>query len=136
MGKATLYGTLTILFLATPVLSADRFEQLDTREISLPGKAVDLAVAADGTFTFVLTDHGEVAVYDAAGTRIQTMNVGSGYERLDYDSNGNRLVLGGSGQQELKVITLVMRYDIDTEASPYRGPQDAPVTIAVFNDFQ
>lgn len=134
-GKTAACAILTAVFLSTPALYADRFELLGTREIPITGEAVDLAVSADGSWTFVLTAHGEVTVYDNAGRLIQTLKTGSGYERLEYDEGGNRLILAGSGQK-LKVISLAMRFEIDSEASPYRGPNGAPVIITIYSEFQ
>jgi hypothetical protein len=133
--KTAMVAMLAVAFLASPALSADRFEQLRTKEISIPEKAVDLVVSADGNWTFVLTSLGEVAIYQRSGELIQTLQVGSGYEHIQYDGSGNRLVLAGSGKR-LKFISLVMRFDINSEGSPYRGSKGAPVTIAVYSDFQ
>jgi hypothetical protein len=134
-GKTALFTILAFWFLASPAMSADRFEQLSTREFSIPGDAVDLAVDPDGNWTFVLLSRGEVAVYDRSGKLNQTLQVGTGFERIQYDGKGNRLLLAGSGQR-LKVISLAMRFDIDPQGSPSRGPEGAQVTIAVYSDFQ
>jgi hypothetical protein len=115
---------------------ADSFDILDKRETMLSGGAVDLVVSGDGRWTFILTGTGEVAIYDTAGRLLQTLKVGSGYDRIAYDQTGNRLLLGGSGRQEMRVITLAMRYGIDDNGSPIKGAKDAPVTVATFNDFQ
>lgn len=115
---------------------ADSFDILDKREMMLSGGAVDLAVSGDGKWTFILTDTGEIAIYDTAGQLLQTLKAGKGYDRIVYDQSGNRLLLGGSGRQEMRVITLAMRYGIDDTGSPFKGPRDAPVTVAVYNDFQ
>ena len=100
------------------------------------GGAVDLAVSGDGQWTFILTEKGEVAIYNAAGDLLQTLKVGSGFNRIAYDQAGNRLLLGGAGRQELRTIKLTMRYGIDDSGSPIKGAIDAPVTVAVYNDFQ
>ncbi len=138
--KATSTALTLILlftpFLPTPTAFGDSFDILERRETILSGGAVDLAVSGDGRWTFVLTGRGEVAIYDASGQLLQTLKVGSGFDRIEYDQAGNRLVLGGSGRQELRVITLAMRYGIDDSGSPIKGAVDAPVTMAVFNDFQ
>lgn len=122
----------------TPVPSvlSDSFDILERRETILSGAAVDLTVSDDGQWTFVLTGIGEVAVYDKSGQLLQTLKVGRGFDRIVYDQAGNRLLLGGSGRQELRVITLAMRYGIDVSGSPIKGAVDAPVTVAVYNDFQ
>ena len=100
------------------------------------GGAVDLAVSGDGQWTFILTEKGEVAIYNAAGDLLQTLKVGSGFNRIAYDQAGNRLLLGGAGRQELRTVKLAMRYGIDDKGSPIKGAVDAPVTVAIYNDFQ
>lgn len=102
----------------------------------LSGEALDLAVSTDGRWTYVLTKAGEVAIYGISGDLLQTLKVGKGFDRMEYSPAGNRLLLSGSGKQELKILTLSMLYELDYRGSPFKGPADAPVTIAVFNDFQ
>jgi hypothetical protein len=123
-------------FLPTPSAFGDSFEILERRETILSDGAIDLAVSSDGQWTFILTGRGEVAIYNASGQFLQTLKVGSGFDRIEFDQAGNRLLLGGSGRQELRVITLTMRYGIDDSGSPVKGAVDAPVTVAVYNDFQ
>ena len=130
-----LAAALAFLLIPSPAVSADRFELLNTQEIAIQGDVVDIAVTDDSRWTFVLTTRGEVAVLDSTGKLTQTINVGNGFERLEYTRSSNKLVLGGS-QGKLKIVTLSMRYDIDTSGSPYRGPEEAPVTIVVFTDYQ
>ncbi|UCG38153.1 MAG: hypothetical protein JSV00_08105 [bacterium] len=116
--------------------AADSFEILERREMPIQGETVDLDVSADGRWTFVLNSRGEVAVYDTAGALVQIIEVGKGFDSIQFSAAGNRLLLGSSGRQEVRVISLGMRYDIDITQSPFRGSRDAPVTIAVYNDFQ
>ena len=126
----------TMLFLMSSIaFSADRFEILNAREIAVQGNVVDIAVTDDGLWSFILTTRGEVLVLDPAGRVTQTIEVGHGYEHLEYIRSSNRLLLG-RGQGGLKFIALTMRYDIDTSGSPSRGPKDAPVTLAVYTDYQ
>ena len=138
--KQTIIG-ITLFMLITPLtpvpsVLGDSFDILERRETILSGAAVDLTVSDDGKWTFILTGIGEVAVYDKSGQLLQTLKVGRGFDRIVYDQAGNRLLLGGSGRQELRVITLAMRYGIDDSSSPIKGAVNAPVTVAVYNDFQ
>jgi len=129
--------TTALVLLMCPVLStADSFSILQERKTPLTGSALDIAVSNDGQYTFVLTDAGEVAIYRGTGVLIQNMKVGKGFDTIEYSPAGNRLLLGGSGKQELKVLTLSLLYELDYRGSPFKGPSDAAVTIAVFDDFQ
>ena len=131
---AFILGLVLVIFPA--VSSGDSFSIVNQKEMTLSDGAVDLAVSSDGRWTFVLTKEGSVAVYGASGDLIQTLKVGKGYDTIEYSPAGNRLILGGSRQQKIKVLTLSMLYELDYKGSPFKGPASAPVTIAVFNDFQ
>ncbi len=115
---------------------ADSFSILQERETSLPASAMDIAVSNDGQYTFVLTRAGEVAIYSGTGDLVQTLKVGDGFDTIEYSPAGNRLILGGAGTRKLKVLSLAFIYELDYARSPFKGPAGAPVTIAVFNDFQ
>ena len=54
----------------------------------------------------------------------------------EYSAAGNRLLLSGMDKQEVKILTLSMLYELDYRGSPFKGPIDAQVTIAAFDDFQ
>jgi len=126
--------SLTILL---PVPSAgDSFSILNQRKMVLSGTTLDLAVSSDGRWTFVLTSNGEIAIYGASGNLVQTLEVGKGYNTIEYSPTGNRLILAGPTKRELSVLTLAMVYELDYSDSPVKGPPDAPVAIAVYNDFQ
>lgn len=125
---------LPVLLTATPA-AADRFDLLRTGETAVKGAVLDLAISGDGRWTFVLTDRGEVAVLDQDGGLSQKIGVGQGFESLEFDQGTGKLWLGGKGGR-LKVLHLSLRYDIDVSGSPSRGPAKAPVTIAVFTDYQ
>ncbi|UCF87985.1 MAG: hypothetical protein JSV70_06035 [bacterium] len=127
---------VAVLFFRTAPLMADSFSILQERETALPASALDIAVSDDGQFTFVLTKAGEVAIYRGTGDLVQTLSVGEGFDSIEYSPAGNRLILGGTGRQQLKVLSLAFIYELDYAGSPFKGPAGAPVSIAVFNDFQ
>jgi len=127
---------VTVLIMYPAPSMADSFSILQEREMPLSGSAVDITVSNDGQYTFVLTSVGEVAIYRGTGDLVQTLKVGKGFDSVQYSPAGNRLILGGSGKQELRILTLSMLYELDYKGSPFKGPANAPVTIAVFDDFQ
>jgi len=127
---------VSVLIMYPAPLLGDSFTILQEREAPLSGYALDITVSGDGQYTFVLTSAGEVAIYRGTGDLIQTLKVGKGFNSVQYSPTGNRLILGGSGKQKLKILTLSMLYEMDYSGSPFKGPESAPVTIAVFNDFQ
>ena len=128
-------AAMVLLLISSAAFSADLFEILNTREMAVQGNVVDMAITDDGSWSFILTTRGEVVVLDPSGRITQTIEVGKGFQRLEYNRSDNRLMLGGE-KGKLKFITFSMRYDIDASGSPSRGPKDAAVTIAVFTDYQ
>ena len=126
----------TVLLVYPAASTADSFSILEQKKVTLSDEALDLAVSSDGRWTFVLTKGGGVAIYGASGDLVQVLKVGKGFDTIEYSPAGNRLLLGSSGKQELKILTLSMLYELDYRGSPFKGPADAPVTIAAFDDFQ
>jgi hypothetical protein len=128
---------LISMFLLWPAASmGDSFSILEQKEMSLSGEALDLAVSTDGRWTFVLTKGGEVAVYGISGSLVQVLKVDKGFDRMEYSPAGNKLLLSGAGKQKLKILTLSLLYELDYRGSPFKGPANAKVTVAVFDDFQ
>ena len=127
---------ILVIPILTAVSRADSFSISGQGEMALSGEALDMAVSNDGRWTFILTKNGEVEIYDISGDRVQVLKVEKGFDNIEYNPAGNRLMLSAWGKKEVKVLTLSMIYEIDYEGSPFRGPVDAPVTIAVFDDFQ
>ena len=114
----------------------DTFTVTGQREMALSGGPVDLAVSSDGRWTFALMKNGKVSIYGTNGDLVQTLIVGEGYDSLEYSPPGNRLLLSGEGTRKLKILTLSLLFELDYRGSPIKGPADAPVTVAVFDDFQ
>jgi hypothetical protein len=128
---------LIISFLLVPVLAAgDSFTIEKQQDMHLFSEALDLAVSSDGMYTFVLAKNGMITIYSASGELVQSLKAGKGYDSIQYSASGNRLLLSGASEKNVKILTLSMIFDLDYKGSPYKGPADAPVTIAAFDDFQ
>jgi protein-disulfide isomerase len=85
---------------------------------------------------FVLVPN-EVLVY--APTEDTVMNripVADGFDRLTHSAKNNTLILTNSAEKKLEIIQLAEVHDISVSGLAFEGPADAPVTIAVFSDYQ
>ena len=49
---------------------------------------------------------------------------------------GETLILRSGKNKTVELVTLDFIQKINITGSPFKGPQDAPVVIAVFDDFQ
>jgi hypothetical protein len=58
------------------------------------------------------------------------------FDRITYSGKSNTLVLTSSSSERLNIIRVDQIYDIDISGLPFKGPAGAPVTIAVFDDYQ
>ena len=127
---------LSVLLFHPAVSAGDSFSIVNQQEMHLFSEALDFAVSSDGRYTFVLTKSGMVTIYGSSGDLIQSIKVGKGYDSLEYSPSGNRLLLSGSSKKEMKILTLAMIFELDYSGSPFKGPANAPVTIAAFDDYQ
>ncbi len=97
---------------------------------------IDVAVSPDGRSTFVLTDEGNVLVYDNLGKLNDTIKVGSHIDQIEIGPGGERLFATSRQNKTVEILLLDFISSIETEGSEFKGPEDAPVTIAVFSEFQ
>ena len=105
-------------------------------QIELESPPLDVESSADGELVFVLIP-GKVVVYDKSATRqLNQIPVEKVYDRLTYAAKSEILILTSSNTKELKVIHIDQVFSISVEGSPFLGPENAPVTIAVFDDYE
>jgi DNA-binding beta-propeller fold protein YncE len=97
---------------------------------------MDVTLSPDGKSAFVLTDDGNVLVYDHLGNLKDTIKVGSHIDQIEIDPSGERLFASSRRNKTVEIILLTFIHNINTENSAFKGPQDAPVTIVVFSEFQ
>ena len=134
--------TLTILlalavgsFCANRLLAATLDWEI-TKQIKLEGAPLDVATSTDGRWIFALAP-GEVLVYSMIeGKVINRIPVDKIFDMLTHSEKDNTLVLGSRSGKTLKIIQLEVIHTIDISGLPFKGPEHAPVTIAVFGDYQ
>ena len=55
---------------------------------------------------------------------------------MTFSGADNTLIVTSSSAKALKTIQLEFIQSIDITGLPFKSPVDAPVTVAVFNDYQ
>ena len=103
---------------------------------NLPAKPLDIVYSLDGKQVFVLTDQQTVLVYDTMGELTGSIPVDKGVSAIDIAPRGERLFLINQETRVFSDLTIDFIADINTAGSPFLGLASAPVTIAVFTDFQ
>jgi len=106
------------------------------KQTNLNVQPLDIATSADGKLIFVLA-RGEILVYSIAEGKVANrISVDKDFDRVTYAGKNNVLILTSSSSKTLKIIQVDFIYNIALYGLPFKGPDDAAVTIAVFDDYQ
>ena len=107
-----------------------------TKTFSLESEPLDITTSADGSATFVLLEGGEVLIYAANGKIEGRLRVGDHATRIASSPKGDQLFVTSRANKSIEVVSIAFVHQIDVAGSPFKGPSGAPVTIAIFDDFQ
>jgi len=130
-------GLLSVLmvFAGTGTASFAGVEWETEYRFELDQPPLDVAVTPDGKHLFVLTKKG-ISVYSQDGKLVDKINVGYAVDRIRIGPRGRRLFITSRKNRTVEALDIAFIFDIDLSGSPYKGPRNAPVVIAVFSDFQ
>jgi len=121
------------------VVSASSHAEVEmtiARTLTLNEIPVDSALAAGGKYIFVLTDKGTVLVYTADGKLSDTLSVDKSVDSIKAGLREEILLLVSSKTKTVQIAVLEFVQEINVTGSPFKGTATAPVTIALFTDFQ
>jgi len=117
------------------VLLAD-FEWRILKDLDLKISPLDVAPSADGQRLFILTA-GEILVYSIPEERItDRIPVDKDFDRIAALPRADMITLSSREKKSLQIMILESVFKIDVTGLPFKGPQDAAVTVAVFTDYQ
>ncbi len=102
----------------------------------LPEGPVDIVHSLDGLYVFVLTSQQKVLIYTSKGKLEGTVPVEKGVNAIDIAPRAEMLYLINSEKNTFTTLSIDFVKTINTAGSPFKGNVDAPVTIAVFTDFE
>ena len=127
---------LIALLFSFSSLALAEVEKGASRTLKLEAKPIDMAISADGKYTFILAEGGKVFIIDSSGSVKDTLKVSESVASIATSPSGDFLLLADSKDNTLEVIQISFIVDIDTTGLPFKGPANAPVVIAVFSDYQ
>lgn len=109
----------------------------DTKtKIEMDTSPRDVAISFNDKWVFILNDKGEILVYSKEGILKEKITVGKHVDQIKVGPRENVIFLSSRQKQSVEVVELNFIQNINIVGSPFKGPADAPVTIAVFDDFQ
>jgi hypothetical protein len=128
-------GLAGSLLVAAPALPAD-LDWTVTRQLKLEASPLEVAPSADGKWIFILTP-GEILVYAVNEDKVvKHIPVDKAFDRVTQSPSDNALILSSRSGQALEIIQWEPVFKIDVSGLPFKGPEHAPVTVAVFGDYQ
>jgi predicted DsbA family dithiol-disulfide isomerase len=105
------------------------------QHLTLDGPARDMAVTADGKLLLILLQEKLVVYSQARQKIVDSLPISGLFDRMEIDAD-NRLFLSSSTRPDLAILKIEPIHDIDIAGRYFMGPEDAPVVIAVFDDYQ
>jgi len=106
------------------------------KTLKLNTEPLDVAVSMNGNSIFVLTKSGEILIYSPDGKLKDKIDVGNHIDQIKSGPTEEWLFLSSLKNKTIEILHVDFIQHIDISGSPYKGPGNAPITIAVFSDFQ
>lgn len=133
----TVVATLLLLLLClNPFAAQSEVDWEVSGAIQLDGTPLDVAQAQGGDLTFILTDQAKVLIYEGGGKLVGTVPVDPSVTDIAISAKGEQIYLINSERKTLKTVDISFIVEFNTAGSPFLGPADARVVVAVFSDFQ
>jgi hypothetical protein len=106
------------------------------KTLKMEGTPLDVAVSQNGRWIFVLTDKQTILVYSPDGKLKDKVALEHQVDKINVGPKEGQLYLTSQKNKSVQILNLAFIQDIHVSGSPFKGPKDAPVVVAVFTDFQ
>ncbi len=125
-----------VFTLFTPTHAGVEWEWNLLKTVKIEGTPLDMAISKHGSWVFVLTEQGEVLIYSPDSTLDGRILVGKSIDGIKPGPREDTLLLSSRKGKTIQIIAFDFIREINVAGSPFKGPSDAPVVIAVYSDFQ
>ena len=127
--------TILIFMLFLPAcFAALEWDVLNT--LKLNDQPLDMAFSTTRNHIYILNNKGEILIYDPTGRLLDKMIVDKNVDRIKLVPNSDVLLLSNSKGKEISIVRLDFIQKFNVSGSPFKGPENAPVVIVEFSEFQ
>ncbi|MCJ7546056.1 MAG: hypothetical protein MUP30_04440 [Deltaproteobacteria bacterium] len=124
------------ILVSVPAVISAEIEWTTGGQLGLKAPPLDISASADGKWLYILCP-GEIAVYSFNEDKIvNRIPVDKTVDRMIYVKEKNALVVTSRSKNTVQIIQLEIVHKFSFSGLPYKGPKRAPITIAVFSDYQ
>lgn len=96
---------------------------------------IDLAVSADGNYTFILGPNGKIVIHAKTGEK-EEISVGGDFDHITTSATGDKIWLSNQKNKQVQEIFVDFVKQLSFDGSPFLGEEKAPIVITAFSDFQ
>ena len=133
------FGIVLFIIISWILVPQFSYAEIDTtliKQTNLDVQPLDIAASVDGKMIYVLAQ-GEILVYSIDEDKVSNrIPIDKDFDKLTYAAKNNVLILTSRSSKTLKIIQVDFIYNIAIDGLPFKGPANAAVTIAVFDDYQ
>jgi hypothetical protein len=105
-------------------------------QFGLKAPPLDICASADGKWLYILSA-GEIGIYSFSEDKIvNRIAIDKAFDRMIYVKEKNALVVTSRSNNKVQIIQLEVVHKFSFSGLPYKGSKHAPITIAVFSDYQ
>ena len=134
--RSAVFLLTAILLLILSSMANGAVEGDVKKTLNLESPPLDLAASLNGQYIYVLTAQKNILVYSVEGKLEGKIPVESQVDSIKVGPWEDVILLTSKKNKQVQILLLDFIKDIDLSHSPFKGPADAPVEIAVFSDFQ
>ena len=135
--KSVIFFIITLTIFLTPVVGSGADVEWNLQQsINIESAPLDAFLDGKSKNLYILNEKKEIVVYTLDGKVKGRFSAGEDVEKIMPGSRPDEILLSRPQAGTIDVIDLDFIRNIPVDGSPVRGREDAPVTIAVFSDFQ
>ena len=132
-----MFRKISLLAWLALITGGTAFADIDVRfvrSLTTEDAVRQIVTSADGQRIYLLLDDSRIQVLDSHGALQGIVEPGGDVSAIS-DLGSEQLILQ-TGDKQLQILNLQSGTQIPVGHSPVKGPEDAPVSIVIFDDFE